>query len=196
MGSFNRTLRNKLYNAEHIGISKGFARSVWLAFYPSQMFQRHIALDGTQLYQSFLKVKCMKLAKAPSTQRDYPVFILRRAIASFSLLIIRIRYDIWFPSAPNSKTRLFKNIEIFTTKNCKFDDKNSDIFHISAQNIDCGCSLESPRRGRSNEYPHSMFSTEIRKLMYTPVNPILQYKNGVKGGQTYIGVFLWCGFFD
>ena len=35
--------------------------------------------------------------------------------------------------------------------------KNSDIFHISAQNIDCGYSLQSPRRGGSNEYPQSMF---------------------------------------
>ena len=35
--------------------------------------------------------------------------------------------------------------------------KNSDIFHISAQNIDCGFSLELPRRGGSNEYPQSVF---------------------------------------
>ena len=48
--------------------------------------------------------------------------------------------------------------------------KNSNIFHISAQNIDCGYSLEPPRqnidrgyslepprRGGSNEYPQSMF---------------------------------------
>ena len=28
-----------------------------------------------------------------------------------------------------------------------FSDKNSDIFHISAQNIDCGYSLEPPCRG-------------------------------------------------
>ena len=32
-------------------------------------------------------------------------------------------------------------------------------------------SLEPPRRGGSNEYPQSMFWAEIRKLMYTPVNP-------------------------
>ena len=38
-----------------------------------------------------------------------------------------------------------------------FQTKNSDIFHISAQNIDCGYSLEPPRRGGSNEYPQSMF---------------------------------------
>ena len=31
--------------------------------------------------------------------------------------------------------------------------KNSDIFHISAQNIDCTYSLELPRRGGSNGYP-------------------------------------------
>ena len=34
-----------------------------------------------------------------------------------------------------TKTRLFKYIENFTSKNWKFSDKNSDIFHISAQNI-------------------------------------------------------------
>ena len=31
------------------------------------------------------------------------------------------------------------------------------IFLISAQNKDCGYSLEPPRRGGSNEYPQSMF---------------------------------------
>ena len=49
--------------------------------------------------------------------------------------------------------------------------KNSDIFHISAQNIDCGYSLEPPRRGCSNEYPQSMFLSRNKKIMYTPVNP-------------------------
>ena len=38
-----------------------------------------------------------------------------------------------------------------------FQIKNSDIFYISAQNIDCGYSLEPPRQGGSNEYPQSMF---------------------------------------
>ena len=59
-----------------------------------------------------------------------------------------------------TKTHLFKYIENFTTKKEKFWDKISDIwysfFHFSAQNIDCGYSLESPRRGGSNEYPQSM----------------------------------------
>ena len=38
------------------------------------------------------------------------------------------------------------------------------IFLISAQNIDCGYSLEPPRRGGSNEYPQSMFWAEICKI--------------------------------
>ena len=43
------------------------------------------------------------------------------------------------------KTRLFKYIENFTTiRPENFSDKNSDIFHISAQIIDCGYSLEPP----------------------------------------------------
>ena len=42
-----------------------------------------------------------------------------------------------------TKTRLFKYIENFASKNIKFSDKQSDIFHISAQNIDCGYSLEN-----------------------------------------------------
>ena len=50
------------------------------------------------------------------------------------------------------KTRLFKYIENFTTKNWQFSDKNSDIFHFSAQNIDFGSWLELPHRSGSNGY--------------------------------------------
>ena len=52
----------------------------------------------------------------------------------------------------------YSNIKKITPpKTENFELKNSDIFHISAQNIDCGYSLEPPRRGGSNEYPQSMF---------------------------------------
>ena len=56
------------------------------------------------------------------------------------------------------KHALFKYIETFTTKKIEiWQLKNPDIFHISAQNIDCGYSLEPPRRGESNKNPQSMF---------------------------------------
>ena len=69
------------------------------------------------------------------------------------------------------KTCQFKYIENFTTKKWKFSDKNPDILHNFAQNIDYGDLLEPPHRGSSNKYPQSMFWAEIRKIMYTPVNP-------------------------
>ena len=58
-------------------------------------------------------------------------------------------------------------------KNWNFSEKKKklDIFHISAQNIDCGYPLEPPRRGGPNEYPQSMFYAAIRKIMSSPVNP-------------------------
>ena len=68
--------------------------------------------------------------------------------------------------------------------------KNSDIFHISAQNIDCGYSLEPPRRGGSNEYPQSMFLSKNKKNNVYPCKPQFYYiKVGFKGGQYYIGMF-------
>ena len=50
---------------------------------------------------------------------------------------------------------------------------------IFAPNIGCGYTLEPPQRGRSNEYPQSMFWS---KNMYTRVNPHFFYiKVGCKG---------------
>ena len=84
----------------------------------------------------------------------------------------------------------YSNIwKISPPKTENFQIKSSDIFHISAQNIDCGYSLKPPRRGGSNEYPQSMFYAVIRKIMYTPVNPSFTDKSGVQGGQNYIGMF-------
>ena len=70
-----------------------------------------------------------------------------------------------------TKTRLFKYTENFTIKKWKFSEKNSDIFHISVQNIDCAYSLEPPRRGGSNEYLNLCFWADKRKIICTPVNP-------------------------
>ena len=56
------------------------------------------------------------------------------------------------------RTHAYSNImKILQPKKENVQIKNSDIFQISAQNIDCGYSLEPIRRGDSNEYPQSMF---------------------------------------
>ena len=65
----------------------------------------------------------------------------------------------------------------------KFQEKIFDIFLIFAQNIDCGYTLEPPRRGGSNEYPQSMFWSKNKKNRYSPVNPSfsIMIKVGFKG---------------
>ena len=45
------------------------------------------------------------------------------------------------------------------------------FFLIFAQNIDCGYTLEPPRRSGSNEYPQSTLWSKNKKNRYTPANP-------------------------
>ena len=77
----------------------------------------------------------------------------------------------------------YSNIQkILPPKSENIQIKNSDIFHISTQNIDCGYSLEPPRRGGSNEYPQSMFLSRNKKNNVYPYKPQFYYiKVGLKG---------------
>ena len=69
--------------------------------------------------------------------------------------------------------------------------KKTDIFHISAQNMDCGYSLEPPRRGGSNEYPQSMVLSRNKKNNVYPCQPQFYYiKVGFKGWKLYRHVFV------
>ena len=61
--------------------------------------------------------------------------------------------------------------KFFGFKNENFHRKKIDIFLIFAQNIDCGYTLEPPRRGGSNKYPQTMFWSKNKKNRYTPANP-------------------------
>ena len=81
-----------------------------------------------------------------------------------------------------TKTSLFKYTENLTTKIWKKSDKSSDIFHISAQNIDWGYSLEPPRKGGFNEYTQSMLLSRNKKNNVYPCEPQFYYiKVGFKG---------------
>ena len=68
----------------------------------------------------------------------------------------------------NTPIQIYRKFHLQKTES--FQMKISATFNISAENIDCGYSLEPPRRGGSNEYPQSMFWAETRKIMYSPVN--------------------------
>ena len=82
-----------------------------------------------------------------------------------------------------TKTCLFKYVEKFSPpKTENFQIKISDIFHISAQNIDCGYTLEPPRRGGSKEYPQSMFLSRDKNNKVYPCKPQFYYiKVGFEG---------------
>ena len=95
---------------------------------------------------------------------------MRCVCLSCIIIIIIVAYKVipWH-HYENTPIQIYRKFHLQKLK--IFRLKNSDIFNISAQNIDCGYSLEPPRRGGSNEYPQSMFWAEIRKIMYTPVKP-------------------------
>ena len=64
------------------------------------------------------------------------------------------------------------NIQIFSPIKIEhFHGNIFDIFLIFAQNIDCGYTLEPPRRSGSNEYPQSMFWSKNKKNRYNPAYP-------------------------
>ena len=111
--------------------------------------------------------------------------LLRRGLTSFTEFSLRsfilacwVKFSTdntlkYFPIFPENRLKMLTDLKgrmqplrkhahlniliISPPKNENFQIKNSDIFHVSAQNIDCWYSLQPPRRGGSNEYPQSMF---------------------------------------
>ena len=82
----------------------------------------------------------------------------------------------------------YSNILKIPPPKTEVSDKISDIFHISAQNIDCGYSLEPPRLGGSYEYQQSMrLSRKKKNNVYPCKLPVLLYN--------YIDMFTWWGAF-
>ena len=67
------------------------------------------------------------------------IFFLK---VQFSVYLNRHVFAMPFYHYENTPIQIYRN---FHQKPTIFQVKNSDIFHISAQNIDCGYSLELPR---------------------------------------------------
>ena len=83
-------------------------------------------------------------------------------------------------------------LKILSPKNENFQMKNAYIYFISAQNINCGYSLEPPRRGGSNEYPQSMFLSRNKKNNVYPYKPQFYY---IKVGFKRVKI-IWVCFRD
>ena len=113
---------------------------------------------------------------------------LNRKLHAFSQIIPNTRLHkrkshFWSNRRLPLRKQAYSNIlNILTTKKWKFSDKNLNISHTSDQNIDCGYSLEPPRRGGSNKYPQSMFLGRNKKNNVYPCKPQFYYiKVGFKG---------------
>ena len=85
----------------------------------------------------------------------------------------------------SSITKICLILQILPPKNENFQKKKSDIFHISAQNIDCRYALEP------NEYPQSMFLSRNKKNNVYPCKSHFYCIKWCLRGQHYINVFSW-----
>ena len=101
------------------------------------------------------------------------------------IIINSYKYSLHVSTVLSFREHAYSNIlKIWSPKNESFQMKNSSSFHISAQNIDCGYSLEPPvcgysleppRRGGSNEYPHPMFLSSNKKNNVYPCKSQFYY---------------------
>ena len=90
--------------------------------------------------------------------------------------------ELYFRSKKPLQKHTYSNVLKTSPPKTGVFTKNSDIFHISTQNIDCGYSLELPRQCSSNEYPQYMFLSRNKKNNVYPCKPQFYYiKVGFKG---------------
>ena len=110
-----------------------------------------------------------------------------RPLSKATCLILWLKFHLmwtnsvtWTYHYENTPIHIYRKFHLQNTE--YFQIKNSNIFHISAQNIDCGYSLEPPRRGGSNEYPQSMLLSRNKKNNVYPCKPQFCYiKVGFEG---------------
>ena len=110
------------------------------------------------------------------TSRNTPILKILHCKCSKSTLSIQS----WISHYENTPIQIYRKFHLQKLKIFRY--KTSDIFHISAQNIDCGYSLEPPGRGSSNEYPQYMFLSRNNKNNVYTCKPQFYYiKVGFKG---------------
>ena len=105
------------------------------------------------------------------TQYSFSTIYMTTCLPDSPQFLVQLTH---YENMPMQYTEIFKAV-----KNENFQWKFLDIFLIFAQNIDCGYTLEPPRRGGSNEYPQSMFWSKNKKIGLPLHTPVLLYKSGV-----------------
>ena len=131
---------------------------------------------------------CSLEAPRRGASNEYPLHMFswrnkKKYFSGYSFYLeLRFRFRVFHLLWKHTYSNILK---ISPPKTESFQRKILIFFHISTQNIDCGYSLEPPRRGGSNGYPQSMFLSRNKKNNVYPCKPQFYYiKVGFKGVKT------------
>ena len=145
-----------------------------------QFYYINWGLRGSKLYRRVFVMYL--LTRAPNEDSNQPAYP-HRLIGVFVVCMKKL-YTIGYSKYAKWKfwsdcTNMLADLNVRITKTClyNFDPLKPHFyivklgftgvyitFLISAQNIECGYSLEPPHRGGSNEYPQCMFWAELWKI--------------------------------
>ena len=117
----------------------------------------------------------MKSKRVNAAMSCMPPFCIFNEVLNISKYHISSFWHKTLQQNPLRKHAYSTILKILPPKNENFQIKILIFFLFSAQNIDCGYSLEPPCWGGSNEYPQSMFRAEIRKNNVYPCKPQFYY---------------------
>ena len=132
--------------------------------------------DAANYFKSISNLNAPGLRPVTSAQSDQCLRLLQTDVWSFFICRTKNPVQTVCLHSQTLWKHAYSNIlKILQSKKKKKSDKKNWYFYISAQNIDCGYSLEPPRRGGSNEYPQSMFWGKNKKNNVYPCKPQFYY---------------------
>ena len=107
------------------------------------------------------------------------IYDSNRPIEPESLMVSALYRSMGWRFTASLRKHAYSNIlKILPSKTESFQKKNLIFSYFWTKHRLC-VFLEPPRRGGSNGYQQSTFWAEIRKIMYTPVNPSFTIWKGV-----------------
>ena len=82
------------------------------------------------------------LARRKKKEQHFRILLVSRLLQRLTHFVTNMQYEMY--------------CDYYKCKNDDFQMKSVIFYLFLVQNIDCGCSFESPHSGGTNEYPQSM----------------------------------------
>ena len=141
---FFSDVKNVLFDFQLAQLRKGL---IFFIRFSAKLFALAVLLVHYNSIETLKALSLIYRSSMASRLGLYPfnIDIVKRGAAQTSSSFL---FSVFLPWSfmVTFRKHVYSNIlKIFPPKNENFYVKNSDIFHISAQNIDCGYSLEPPR---------------------------------------------------